>query len=314
MLSSSLYSETNTAQLQDTLPDDVTTNRAAQGFQALSPQSQNEEAKRVTHLVNVQGIEDGLLPEEVGGGSITIPGGLEDVRKQVQNSGTQVRDLEQNIHVNSGIAGELLSPRGVRIDTGHGAFPDRVASQREGARSAKTALTEAWASPQHGFNNVNTLVDKTSTFPKESAKVDGMEKAKPDTSVPAKKDRVSGTLATVADKQNAIRLRKRGQEDMRLTLTLLVIIFIFIICWLPFCVTMFMAVFSPYPVPRIPDILTLLLGCFNSSCNPVVYGIMNKRFWNGYKRLFCCICRKCRGTDIQELNQTVPRSFQETLQ
>ena len=90
--------------------------------------------------------------------------------------------------------------------------------------------------------------------------------------------------------QAKLREKKKQQrhEELRLTLSLLVVILVFIVCWLPFCITMFLSVFSPYPVPRIPDMATLLLGFANSCCNPLIYGLMNRTFKEGFQKLFCC--------------------------
>ena len=80
---------------------------------------------------------------------------------------------------------------------------------------------------------------------------------------------------------------KARQDELRLTASFLVVIFVFVISWLPFCVTMFWSVFSDSPVPRLPDMITLLLGCLNSCCNPIIYGVMNSKFSQGFKKLYC---------------------------
>ncbi|KAK2163622.1 hypothetical protein LSH36_76g02003 [Paralvinella palmiformis] len=106
--------------------------------------------------------------------------------------------------------------------------------------------------------------------------------------------------------------RKR-MEEIKLTTTFLAVILTFIILWMPFCVTMFISVFSQYPVSRIPNMATIILGCFNSCCNPIIYGVMNKKFRNGYAKLYCMLCRKPkRKTDdrILELLQILDRSFE----
>ncbi|XP_022090479.1 alpha-2C adrenergic receptor-like [Acanthaster planci] len=81
---------------------------------------------------------------------------------------------------------------------------------------------------------------------------------------------------------------RRKQEELRLTKSFLVVILAFIVCWFPFCITMFWSVFSPYPVFRPVDMASLLLGFFNSCCNPVIYGLMNNRFRAGFKHILCC--------------------------
>ncbi|XP_014663550.1 PREDICTED: alpha-1D adrenergic receptor-like [Priapulus caudatus] len=82
--------------------------------------------------------------------------------------------------------------------------------------------------------------------------------------------------------------RKERQNEMRLTRTFFVVIATFVVCWLPYCIAMLWSLFSPYPVPRGVDISSILLGYFNSCCNPIIYGIMNVNFRDGYKVILCC--------------------------
>ncbi|XP_063965253.1 alpha-2B adrenergic receptor-like [Lytechinus pictus] len=83
--------------------------------------------------------------------------------------------------------------------------------------------------------------------------------------------------------------KRRKEEELKLTKSFLVVIFVFILCWFPFCITMFWSVFSKRDnaVPRPVDMGTLLLGYLNSCCNPIIYGVMNKRFRAGYKSILC---------------------------
>ena len=65
------------------------------------------------------------------------------------------------------------------------------------------------------------------------------------------------------------------------------------------------AVFADDPgsVPRPLDMATLLLGCANSMCNPIIYGVMNKRFRKGFHRLFCFFRnRAVRGLDKTDIS------------
>ena len=84
------------------------------------------------------------------------------------------------------------------------------------------------------------------------------------------------------------KIQKRKMEDLKLAMSFIVVTTCFVISWLPFCVTMFWSVFSPTPVPRILDMATLLLGCSNSCGNPIVYGLMNASFRDGFLRIFYC--------------------------
>ena len=90
-----------------------------------------------------------------------------------------------------------------------------------------------------------------------------------------------------------VRMDRKRMEEIKLTTTFLAVVLTFIILWMPFCVTMFISVFSDKPVPRIPNMATIILGCFNSCCNPIVYGVMNRKFRNGYARLYCSLCKRC---------------------
>ena len=102
-------------------------------------------------------------------------------------------------------------------------------------------------------------------------------------------------FAAVKDKNRMEQKQKRRQEELRLTSSFLVVIFVFICSWMPFCITMFLSVFSSKPVKRLPDITTLLLGCANSCYNPVIYGLMNTKFRQGFRRLYCeTLLKPCR--------------------
>lgn len=86
------------------------------------------------------------------------------------------------------------------------------------------------------------------------------------------------------------RKKKRREEEMRLTKSFIVVIFVFILCWFPFCITMFWSVFirdERKSVPRVIDMATLLLGFANSCCNPIIYGVMNRKFRAGFRSLLC---------------------------
>lgn len=86
------------------------------------------------------------------------------------------------------------------------------------------------------------------------------------------------------------RKEKRRTEEFQLALSLMVVILVFVICWLPFCVTMFMSVFCPQSLPRGLDMFTLLLGYTNSCINPFIYGSMNRRVKEGYGELWKKLC------------------------
>ena len=75
-------------------------------------------------------------------------------------------------------------------------------------------------------------------------------------------------------------------EEARMTNTLLLVVAMFVICWAPFAITMFFDVYYPRPLPRAIDILSLLFGYLNSMCNPILYGVRNSAFKQGFLNLY----------------------------
>ena len=75
-------------------------------------------------------------------------------------------------------------------------------------------------------------------------------------------------------------------EETRITNTFLFVVALFVICWAIFAVTMFFDVYYPKPLPRAVDIASLLLGYLNSMCNPVLYGLRNSAFKQGFLNLY----------------------------
>ncbi|XP_070560045.1 alpha-1B adrenergic receptor-like [Ptychodera flava] len=112
---------------------------------------------------------------------------------------------------------------------------------------------------------------------------------------------VAGSLGRM---KNHERQKRKREEELKLTKSFVVVIVIFIISWLPFCVTMFWSVHSGTPVPRPVDMATLLLGYFNSCCNPIVYGVMNKRFRQGYMKLLGCKTSESTSFSSQDVTKT----------
>ena len=75
-------------------------------------------------------------------------------------------------------------------------------------------------------------------------------------------------------------------EEEKMTNTFLLVLALFIICWAPFAITMFFDVYYPRPLPRPIDTISLLLGYLNSMCNPVLYGMRNSAFKQGFVNLY----------------------------
>ncbi|XP_052224826.1 putative tyramine receptor 2 [Dreissena polymorpha] len=79
----------------------------------------------------------------------------------------------------------------------------------------------------------------------------------------------------------------RRREEIRLAFSLIIVVVVFVICWLPYCISMLLSIFYAGPVPRGFRMFTIIIGYANSCCNPIIYGVMNKRFKVGFRRIFC---------------------------
>ncbi|XP_052212551.1 D(2) dopamine receptor-like [Dreissena polymorpha] len=77
----------------------------------------------------------------------------------------------------------------------------------------------------------------------------------------------------------------RRREEIRLAFSLIIVVVVFVICWLPYCISMLLSIFYSGHVPREFHMFTLIIGYSNSCCNPFIYGVMNKRFKDGFKRI-----------------------------
>uniref|UniRef100_A0A2C9JXH1 G-protein coupled receptors family 1 profile domain-containing protein n=1 Tax=Biomphalaria glabrata TaxID=6526 RepID=A0A2C9JXH1_BIOGL len=82
---------------------------------------------------------------------------------------------------------------------------------------------------------------------------------------------------------------RRKMEEFQLAASLLTVILLFIVCWFPYCVSMFLVIFSPERSSVALDLTSLCLGYFNSCLNPIVYGVMNTKFKMAYKRLLLSV-------------------------
>ena len=85
---------------------------------------------------------------------------------------------------------------------------------------------------------------------------------------------------------------KLSPEEEKMTNTFLLVLALFIICWAPFAITMFFDVYYPRPLPRVINIVSLLLGYLNSMCNPILYGMRNAVFKQGFVNLYSWLIPK----------------------
>ncbi|XP_078324002.1 rhodopsin, GQ-coupled-like [Crassostrea virginica] len=76
-------------------------------------------------------------------------------------------------------------------------------------------------------------------------------------------------------------------KEMRLASILLVVVIAFFISWCPYCISMLLSIYAPGVAPRGFHMFTILVGYANSGVNPIIYGVMNRSFRNGFKQLYC---------------------------
>ena len=89
-----------------------------------------------------------------------------------------------------------------------------------------------------------------------------------------KRPKVSGRN----EAKSRLRQLQVTAEETRITNTFILVVALFIICWTTIAVTMFFDVYHLRPLPRAVDIISLLLGYLNSTCNPILYGVHNPAF------------------------------------
>ncbi|XP_061188568.1 D(2)-like dopamine receptor [Saccostrea echinata] len=102
-------------------------------------------------------------------------------------------------------------------------------------------------------------------------------------------NRKNTTLTNMSKKKS--RTGKSRTEEVRLAMVLAIVVLLFVISWLPYCVSMLLEIFAKDKVHSGFHMATIMLGYSNSAINPIVYGVMNKKFGDGFRRLLCC-CQK----------------------
>lgn len=96
---------------------------------------------------------------------------------------------------------------------------------------------------------------------------------------------------------NSASFRKTSRstfQDFKVTKLLLVVVCVFVACWTPHIIVNLMNGFGIIrPIPRILDAVSTFLTFLSSSCNPFIYGLMNKKFRKGFRAVLCAPCQKC---------------------
>lgn len=78
------------------------------------------------------------------------------------------------------------------------------------------------------------------------------------------------------------------KRDAKAAKTLLIVVGTFLFCWLPHFIGMTCLMFPSCVWPDEFFAMTTWLAMMNSGCNPIIYGVLNKRFRDSFKRLMRC--------------------------
>ena len=83
----------------------------------------------------------------------------------------------------------------------------------------------------------------------------------------------------------------RGERRFRIDLDLVVVILSFVISYFAFLYNCYAALsyYHAVPVPRIWDMISLLLGCINLTYNPISYRFMKINLSKAFVELFCLV-------------------------
>ncbi|OWA51756.1 putative G-protein coupled receptor moody [Hypsibius exemplaris] len=92
-------------------------------------------------------------------------------------------------------------------------------------------------------------------------------------------------VADTATEKPKKRPQKPGftVDDVKLAKTLFAAFLIFLICWLPFAI--FVVSHDPDEIPRWLYVIAIIMAHGNSAVNPILYGLTNERFRDGYRTI-----------------------------
>lgn len=82
---------------------------------------------------------------------------------------------------------------------------------------------------------------------------------------------------------------KSFAEEVQVTKILFVVLIAFVICWSPvFTIEFLDTLKGEYSLPRQVYLIMPFAGAASSAINPVIYGVMQKRFRDAYKKILTC--------------------------
>lgn len=111
---------------------------------------------------------------------------------------------------------------------------------------------------------------------------------KPFESQPSYYKTTTTTRTRSNDNMNNQRAEKKYKQEAKAAKTLMLVMGTFLFCWAPHFIGMIALLFPGDPWPDEFFAATTWLAMMNSACNPVIYGLLNRRFRESFKKILCC--------------------------
>lgn len=89
------------------------------------------------------------------------------------------------------------------------------------------------------------------------------------------------------EKDTRKKAEKKYKQEAKAAKTLLLVIGTFMLCWSPHIVGIVTLLIPSTNLPKEFFALTTWLAMLNSACNPIIYGVLNRRFRESFKRVLC---------------------------
>ena len=80
----------------------------------------------------------------------------------------------------------------------------------------------------------------------------------------------------------------RYQRERTMSILTITVVITFTVCWAPYCAAMLCLASEKCTFSENFMFLALILSILNSSCNPLIYGLLNKNFRNAFKNILTC--------------------------
>ncbi|XP_071949416.1 histamine H2 receptor-like [Antedon mediterranea] len=110
-------------------------------------------------------------------------------------------------------------------------------------------------------------------------------------------------LILIVRKKGAVS-SKNSYKERRLVITIAVVLSGFAVCWVPYF-TIFTVgeLFKWQAHPVVSDVV-LWLGYLNSSINPIIYGLLNQKFRDAFRKMLCITCNKTDASSNYSMSRT----------